>query len=70
MHYIHTVRTYIFTYILSRYLHFICLSVYTSGKVQYLFVSFSFLILYEFRSPYLVFSPDFLSPSSLLFLSG
>lgn len=51
MHYIHTVRTYIFTYILSRYLHFIRLSVYTSGKVQYLFVSFSFLILYEFRSP-------------------
>lgn len=37
MHYIHTVRTYIFIYIYSRYSTFICLSI---PKVQYLFIFF------------------------------
>lgn len=58
MHYIHTVRTYIFTYIyLSRYLHLsVCLSI---PKVQYL-IFFPFFSFYtKFRSTYLVFSPSF-----------
>lgn len=72
MHYIHTVRTYIFTYIyISRYSTFICLSVHSEGKVQYLFFLI-LLILYEIPE-YLVFFLlpfSFLSPSSFLFLSG